>query len=69
MLRLSESPDPETRQKALDTARLKAIDAMAGTSPFSLDAVLSYVAAALILDGWRLPEEPDTEKLLDGLTQ
>ena len=67
MLRLSEAADPQTRQKTLDQARLNAIDALCGTDPFSLDAVLSYIVSALILDGWKLPEEPRAEALLEDL--
>jgi hypothetical protein len=67
LVRMREASDPLDRQRKLDGARLAAIEAFSGIDPFSVDAVLSYVAAVLILDGWRLPESPEPEKLLEEM--
>jgi len=62
---LAEQPAPLARERLLDAARLQVIDDLAGADPFSLDAVLAYVAAAVVLDRWDLPEQVDLAKLLE----
>lgn len=63
--RLSEEPDPMARERLLDTARLESFDTFAGTDPFSIDAALSYLASALVLDRWDLPRAADAKQLLE----
>lgn len=63
--RLNEEPDAVARERLLDTARLRAFDAVSGTDPFSIDAVLCYLASALVLDRWDLPRTADAKQLLE----
>ncbi len=62
---LSEAANPMERERLLDTARLAKIDSIAGIDPFSTDAVLSYVAATLILDRWDVGKSADVTKMLE----
>ncbi|MCA9711226.1 MAG: hypothetical protein KDK70_35640 [Myxococcales bacterium] len=54
---------PRQRQRALDAARLRELEQMTDGDPFSTDAVLAHVVAALVVDRWdfddgdALPEE------------
>ena len=67
LLKLREASDPLARQRHLDGERLATIEGLRGTDPFSLDAVLAYLASSLILDRWDLPETPDPQALLDEM--
>lgn len=55
--------NPLLRERVLDTARLRELDALASGSPFSTDAVLARIAAGVVLEAWdfredgELPEE------------
>ena len=62
---LSEAANPMERERLLDTARLAKIDSIAGIDPFSTDAVLSYVAATMILDRWDVGKSADVTKMLE----
>ena len=63
--RASEEPDPMARERLLDAARLEAIESLSGADPFSIDAVLAYLTALLILDRWALPAHADAQQLLE----
>ncbi len=65
MTRLQEEENPQNRERILDTARLAFFDNISGIDPFSVDAVLAYLAAAMVLDRWRLPETEQPESLLE----
>jgi len=67
LMRLREASDPMARQRYLDEARLETIEMLRGTDPFSLDTVLAYLSACLILERWDLPEAPDTQALLEEM--
>ncbi len=62
---LADAPNPMERERLLDAHRLKKLDAFAGADPFSLDAVLAYLAALLILDRWDVGEAADVAKMLE----
>ncbi len=63
--RFREEPDPLARQRLIDRARLQVIEELSGIDPFSLDAVIAYLLAVLVLDRWDLPERVEVEKLLE----
>ncbi len=65
LARLAEESEPLAREKLLDTARLRAFDSFSGTDPFSIDAVMAYVASAIVLDRWDLPRTADTKEMLE----
>lgn len=65
LARVAEEPEPLARERIIDEARLVAIESFSGTDPFSIDAVLAYLASALILDRWDLPKEANAEQLLE----
>jgi len=62
---LSEAANPMERERLLDTARLAKIESISGIDPFSTDAVLSYVAATMILDRWDVGKSADVTKMLE----
>ncbi|MCU0660889.1 MAG: DUF2764 domain-containing protein [Myxococcota bacterium] len=62
---LAEEPDAITRERLLDTARLRAFEAVSGIDPFSIEAVLCYLASTLVLDRWDLPRTADAKQLLE----
>lgn len=64
--RLAEEDDPQRREMLLDGARLAAIERSSGSDPFALDAVLAWLAAALLLDRWELPREADPPGMLEA---
>lgn len=64
-LRAAESADPEARERVLDRERLAIYQEIEGIDPFSIDAVLAYIACALVLDSWRAAEETDPETMLE----
>jgi len=65
LARLAEESDPLARERLLDSARLAAIEAHSGIDPFSVDAVLAYLAGCLVLDRWDLPRTADAQSLLE----
>jgi len=65
LARLAEEENPQARERILDAARLQAIEAAAGTDPFSIDAVLAYLAAILVFERWDLPRRADARELLE----
>ncbi len=64
-LRAAEAPDPQARERVLDRERLAFYQEIEGIDPFSIDAVLAYLASALVLDAWRVTEETDPETMLE----
>ncbi|MEM7151261.1 MAG: hypothetical protein AAF799_00390 [Myxococcota bacterium] len=54
---------PELRERALDTARVRELEALVGGSPFSTEAVVARIVAATVQQAWdfrddgELPEE------------
>lgn len=62
---LAETSSPMERERLLDSARLRAIESFSGTDPFSVDAVLAYLVASLILDRWDLSKNADAAKILE----
>ncbi|MBU1243277.1 DUF2764 domain-containing protein [Myxococcota bacterium] len=65
VLRAAEAPDPETRERLLDRERVALYQELEGIDPFSIDAILSYLSAALVLDAWRVTEATDPETMLE----
>lgn len=65
MAKFVEEEEPLAREKLLDSARLHAFDSFSGTDPFSMDAVLAYLASAIVLDRWDLPRTADTKQMLE----
>lgn len=53
------APDPRSRERVLDTARLQELNRLAGIDPFGTDAVLAHIAAALVVDRWDFPEDDE----------
>lgn len=64
-LRATEAPDPQLRERVLDRERLAIYQEIEGIDPFSIDAVLAYIACALVLDSWRATEDTDPETMLE----
>ncbi len=64
-LRAAEAPDPPSRERLLDREKLAIYQEIEGIDPFSIDAVLAYLACALVLDAWRAGEETDPETMLE----
>jgi vacuolar-type H+-ATPase subunit C/Vma6 len=65
VLRAAEAPDPESRERLLDRERVALYQELEGIDPFSIDAILSYLSAALVLDAWRVTEATDPETMLE----
>ena len=65
VLRAAEAPDPEARERLLDRERVALYQELEGIDPFSIDAILSYLSAALVLDAWRVSEATDPETMLE----
>ncbi|MBT3219022.1 MAG: DUF2764 family protein [Proteobacteria bacterium] len=62
---LGEAANPMERERLLDAARLRKIEAISGIDPFSTDAALAYLAGAIILDRWNVGKTADTKKMLE----
>jgi hypothetical protein len=65
VLRAAEAPDPESRERLLDRERVALYLELEGIDPFSIDAILAYLSAALVLDAWRVTEATDPETMLE----
>jgi len=65
VLRAQEAEDPEAREMILDRERLALYQELEGIDPFTIDALLAFVASALVLDSWRLSKDADPEKMLE----
>ncbi len=64
VMRAMEARDPAERAKRLDSEKISYIKELEGIDPFSADALMAYVATALILDQWK-KEELSPDKLLE----
>jgi len=67
MMQVKEAATPLAKQRVVDQARLAAIDEMGAQGPFSLDAVLRYLAKVLVLDRWAAPHETNLKEVLNQL--
>jgi Protein of unknown function (DUF2764) len=65
VLRASEESDPQARELLIDKVRLEKLEELEGIDPFSIDAVLTYLAGAIILDSWTMKKDVDPEKILE----
>ncbi len=65
VLRAAEAEDPQAREMILDRERLALYQELEGIDPFAVDALLAYLASALVLDSWRMDPEADPEKMLE----
>lgn len=65
VLRASEAKDPQERELVIDKARLAYYLELEGIDPFSIDAVLAYLAKAMVIDSWKTDEDADIEKMLE----
>ena len=65
VLRASEAEDPQAREMILDRERIALYQELEGIDPFGLDALLAYLASALVLDSWRMDKEVDPENMLE----
>jgi len=65
LARLGEEKDPQERERLVDAARLANIEALSGIDPFSIDAVLAFLVALMVLDRWDLPKAASAEQLLE----
>jgi len=65
---LQSEPDPMERERLLDRWRLDHLHDMSGVDAFSLDSVLAYVAATLVLDRWDFVEHGDATHVLESFT-
>lgn len=63
--RFAEQTDPLEGERLLDSARLRAYELFGGTDPFSIDAVLCYLASAMVLERWRLPADTNMQQMLE----
>ncbi len=62
---LGEADNPMERERLLDAARLRKIEAINGIDPFSTDAALAYLAAIMILDRWDIGKKADAAEMLE----
>ena len=67
MMQIKEAATPLAKQRVADQARLTAMDEMGGQGPFSLDAVLRYLAKVIVLDRWAAPRETNLKEVLNQL--
>ncbi len=65
---LTEATDPQEREKLVDEFRLTKLNELAGTNPFSKEAVLSFLLRAVVLDRWELSSEVDAKQLLEVIS-
>ncbi|MDA3864970.1 MAG: DUF2764 family protein [Deltaproteobacteria bacterium] len=65
VLRASEAKDPQERELVIDKARLAYYLELEGIDPFSIDAVLAYLAKAMVIDSWKTEKDADIEKMLE----
>jgi vacuolar-type H+-ATPase subunit C/Vma6 len=57
VIKASEADDPQKREKILDQERLTAYLDLEGIDPFGIDAVMAYLAKAMVLDDWHPQED------------
>ncbi|MBU1537675.1 hypothetical protein KKF84_20335 [Myxococcota bacterium] len=65
VLRAQEAEDPQAREMILDRERLALFQELEGIDPFAIDALLAYLASALVLDSWRVEKDVDPETMLE----
>jgi Protein of unknown function (DUF2764) len=65
VLKATEADDPQSREMILDRERLALYQELEGIDPFGVDALLAYLAGAILLDSWRVEKVVDPEKMLE----
>jgi len=65
VMRASEAEDPLKRELVIDNERLNLYRELEGIDGFSVDALLAYIAGAILIDSWSQGTETDPKKLLE----
>lgn len=65
VMKASEAEDPMKRELVIDNERLSLYRELEGIDGFSIDALLAYIAGALLIDSWSRGTETDPKNLLE----